>query len=178
MKGENDILELKWWFRRIPEQIKTFTIGRKGQTSASQVKLPLSAEQLHQHSFTNHKSESLPPPVQSKMADNFWRSIGFSVHGFQLILEGFTFIPIAHYVITFVCFFLVFIYNFLEFHFVEDVLTLFRGSPVFLTYNSASEIYQGVASKCDLLHGRFLFFSLSISSSLLFIGKCRFNEIC
>lgn len=90
------------------------------------------------------------------MAYNFWESIGLSAHALELILEGFTFIPIIHYVIAFVCFLLIFIYNFLEFHFVEDVFTLFRGSPVSLTYNSASDIYQGVVSKCHLLHGRYM----------------------
>ncbi|CAI9266773.1 unnamed protein product [Lactuca saligna] len=90
------------------------------------------------------------------MADTFSDSIDASAHAFNLILQGFTLIPIIHYEIAFVCFLIIFIYNFLEFHFFHDVLTLFRGSPVSLTYNSASEIYHGVASKCRLLHGRYM----------------------
>ncbi|KAD6119377.1 hypothetical protein E3N88_10648 [Mikania micrantha] len=73
-----------------------------------------------------------------------------------LIIEGFTLMPIKHYVIACVCFFIIFIYNFLDFHFIHDAFTLFRGSPVSLTYNSASEVYHGVASKCRLLHGRYM----------------------
>ncbi|KAL4563675.1 hypothetical protein LXL04_019564 [Taraxacum kok-saghyz] len=45
---------------------------------------------------------------------------------------------------------------YLEFHFISDVLTLFRGSLVSLTYNSASEIYHGVASKRRIFHGRYM----------------------
>ncbi|KAI3671710.1 hypothetical protein L1987_52143 [Smallanthus sonchifolius] len=74
-------------------------------------------------------------------------------HALALTLEGFTFI---HYGIAFLCFLIIFLYRFLEFHFLNDAFTLFRGSPVTLTYNSASEIYHGVASNCRLLHGRYM----------------------
>ncbi|KAK9073176.1 hypothetical protein SSX86_007500 [Deinandra increscens subsp. villosa] len=77
-------------------------------------------------------------------------------HAFALIFKGFTLIPIHHFGIAFLCFLIYFIYNFLEFHFIHDAFTLFRGSPVSLTYNSASEVYHGVASKCRLLHGRYM----------------------
>lgn len=87
----------------------------------------------------------------------------------SVILEGFTLIPIIYYEIVFVCFVIISIYNFLEFHFLHDVVfTLYRGSPVSLTYNSASEIYHGVASKCRYLHGRFDF-PLIFPPSLIFI---------
>ncbi|KAJ6928034.1 embryogenesis-associated protein EMB8 isoform X2 [Populus alba x Populus x berolinensis] len=52
--------------------------------------------------------------------------------------------------------FLVFFYNFLEIHFLADLLTAFRGDPVLLTYNPSSQLYKSVASKCRILHGRFL----------------------
>ncbi|KAJ7002114.1 embryogenesis-associated protein EMB8 isoform X2 [Populus alba x Populus x berolinensis] len=52
--------------------------------------------------------------------------------------------------------FLVFFYNFLEIHFLADLLTAFRGDPVSLTYNPSSQLYKSVASKCRILHGRFL----------------------
>lgn len=74
-----------------------------------------------------------------------------------VMVEGLRSIPIIHYEIGLLCFVMVFIYNFLEFHFLQDlVLTCFRGSPVSLTYNSASEIYHGVVSNCSLLQGRYL----------------------
>lgn len=52
--------------------------------------------------------------------------------------------------------FLVFFYNFLEIHFLADLLTAFRGDSVSLTYNTSSQLYKSVASKCRILHGRFL----------------------
>ncbi|KAF5818327.1 putative alcohol O-acetyltransferase [Helianthus annuus] len=72
---------------------------------------------------------------------------------YEAILEGLTLIPLKHYGVALLLFWVIFIYKFLEFHFLD---TLFRGSPVSLTYNSASEIYHGVASKCRLLHGRYM----------------------
>ncbi|KAF9690292.1 hypothetical protein SADUNF_Sadunf01G0180300 [Salix dunnii] len=55
--------------------------------------------------------------------------------------------------------FLVFLYNFLEVHFLADLLTAFRGNPVLLTYNSSSQLYQSVVSKCRILHGRHMFYA-------------------
>ncbi|MFS7895507.1 hypothetical protein Hanom_Chr00s002950g01707261 [Helianthus anomalus] len=72
---------------------------------------------------------------------------------YETILEGLTLIPLKHYGVALLLFWVIFMYKFLEFHFLD---TLFRGSPVSLTYNSASEIYHGVASKCRLLHGRYM----------------------
>lgn len=83
-------------------------------------------------------------------------SIEQSRNAFELILKALTMIPTAHYLIGLVGFLVVFLYNFLEFHFLEDVFTGFRGSPVSLTYNSCSEIYYGVVSKCRILHGRYM----------------------
>lgn len=65
-------------------------------------------------------------------------------------------IPISHYALGLLCILIVVLYNFLEFHLLEDLLTGFRGSPVSLTYNSCSEIYEGVVSKCKILHGRYV----------------------
>ncbi|KAG6780003.1 hypothetical protein POTOM_016410 [Populus tomentosa] len=55
--------------------------------------------------------------------------------------------------------FLVFFYNFLEIHFLADLLTAFRGDPVSLTYNPSSQLYKSVASKCRILHGRHMFYA-------------------
>ncbi|XP_071737796.1 embryogenesis-associated protein EMB8-like [Rutidosis leptorrhynchoides] len=75
----------------------------------------------------------------------------------SLIFEGLRLIPIIHYQIGFICFLIIFIYNFLEFHFIHDLFfTFFRGSPISLTYNPSSHVYHGVASKCRLLHARYM----------------------
>ncbi|KAI8550823.1 hypothetical protein RHMOL_Rhmol06G0137400 [Rhododendron molle] len=72
---------------------------------------------------------------------------------YGLLFEAISMIPISHYALGLLCILIVVLYNFLEFHLLEDLLTGFRGSPVSLTYNSCSEIYEGVASKCKILHG-------------------------
>ncbi|KAA8538602.1 hypothetical protein F0562_028203 [Nyssa sinensis] len=77
-------------------------------------------------------------------------------NAYALLFKAATMIPASHYMLGFLTVFVVFLYNFLEFHFLEDLFTGFRGSPVSLTYNSCSEIYHGVASKCRILHGRYL----------------------
>ncbi|KAG5544653.1 hypothetical protein RHGRI_017178 [Rhododendron griersonianum] len=75
---------------------------------------------------------------------------------YGLLFEAISMIPISHYALGLLCILIVVLYNFLEFHLLEDLLTGFRGSPVSLTYNSCSEIYEGVASKCKILHGRYM----------------------
>nr|AHF21578.1 late embryogenesis abundant protein [Tamarix hispida] len=75
---------------------------------------------------------------------------------YDLLLEGLQTIPISHYLIGLSAAFIVFIYNFLECHLIQDILTGFRGQSVFLTFNSESHIYEGVVSKCRILHGRYL----------------------
>ncbi|XP_031113665.1 embryogenesis-associated protein EMB8-like [Ipomoea triloba] len=75
---------------------------------------------------------------------------------YSLLFKAVVSIPTQHYLLglAFLC--AVFLYNFLEFHFLEDLLSGFRGSPVSLTYNPCSEFYQGVVSKCKIIHGRYL----------------------
>ncbi|XP_028805779.1 embryogenesis-associated protein EMB8 [Neltuma alba] len=75
---------------------------------------------------------------------------------YWLLLTSLSLIPFWHYLIAAAIAFIAFVYNFLEFHLLEDFFSGFRGSPVGLTYNSFSEIYDGVVSKCSLLHGRYL----------------------
>ncbi|KAL8059817.1 hypothetical protein ABFX02_03G111300 [Erythranthe guttata] len=75
---------------------------------------------------------------------------------YKLLFRSAFAIPLSHYLVA-VCFLLiVLLYNFLEFHFVKDLLTGFRGGSIYLTYNPSSEIYHGVVSKCRTLHGRYL----------------------
>ncbi|KAM6543119.1 hypothetical protein CsatB_007566 [Cannabis sativa] len=83
-------------------------------------------------------------------------SISSSTNGYALLLRALSFIPLSHYLLASLVASLVFLYNFLEFHLFEDALTAFRGSPITLTYNSSAHIYNGVVSKCRILHGRYL----------------------
>ncbi|PIA41004.1 hypothetical protein AQUCO_02300049v1 [Aquilegia coerulea] len=74
----------------------------------------------------------------------------------ELVLKAASLIPISHYllgiwIISFIC-----CYNFLEIHIISDFFNGFRGNPVSLTFNSSSQIYQNVVSKCSILHGRYL----------------------
>ncbi|KAJ4701166.1 embryogenesis-associated protein EMB8 [Melia azedarach] len=75
---------------------------------------------------------------------------------YKLLFNALSLIPISHYLFVLSLVFLAFLYNFLEFHFFEDLLSGFRGSPVRLTFNSFSLIYDDVVSKCKILHGRYL----------------------
>ncbi|CAI9114698.1 OLC1v1015477C1 [Oldenlandia corymbosa var. corymbosa] len=72
---------------------------------------------------------------------------------FKVIIRA---IPISHYVLAAAIALILLLYNFLEFHFFEDLFTGFRGSRVLLTFNPSSELYEKVASKCRTLHGRYM----------------------
>ncbi|KAK1258465.1 Embryogenesis-associated protein EMB8 [Acorus gramineus] len=73
-----------------------------------------------------------------------------------LLIEAATLIPTSQYLLGLVLFVLIFLYNFLEFHLFRDLLKGFRGDQVTLTFNPRSHIYEGVASKCRIFHGRYL----------------------
>ncbi|KAJ6711297.1 ALPHA/BETA-HYDROLASES SUPERFAMILY PROTEIN [Salix purpurea] len=74
----------------------------------------------------------------------------------EFFVKSLSFLPISHnYLLLLLLAFLVFLYNFLEVHFLADLLTAFRGNPVLLTYNPSSQLYHSVVSKCRILHGRF-----------------------
>ncbi|KAL8486010.1 hypothetical protein ACS0TY_028063 [Phlomoides rotata] len=75
---------------------------------------------------------------------------------YMLLLKSVLAIPLSHYLMGLLFFFVFLSYNFLEFHFFQDLFAGFRGAPVHLTYNASSEIYHGVVSKCKTLHGRYL----------------------
>lgn len=79
-----------------------------------------------------------------------------SQNPYHLLYEAATLIPHHHYILGLFIALIVFIYNFLEFHIIEDALTWFWGAPVSLTYNSCSDVYNGVVSKCKILHGRYV----------------------
>ncbi|CAI0375202.1 unnamed protein product [Linum tenue] len=75
---------------------------------------------------------------------------------YELLFRALSLIPAAHYAALLLALGLVFLYNFLEIHFLRDLVTGFRGDPVKLTYNASSEVYRSVASKCQVLRGRYL----------------------
>ncbi|KAL0360123.1 UNVERIFIED_CONTAM: Embryogenesis-associated protein [Sesamum radiatum] len=75
---------------------------------------------------------------------------------YEFLFKSALAIPLSHYLVGLLLLCLVLLYNYLEFHFFQDLFTGFRGGRVFLTYNPSSEIYHGVVSKCRTLHGRYL----------------------
>ncbi|KDP42426.1 hypothetical protein JCGZ_00223 [Jatropha curcas] len=77
------------------------------------------------------------------------------VSPYDLLFKALSFIPIHHYLLYLLLTLFFFLYNFLEIHFFDYLLTGFRGDPVLLTCNFSSELYQSVASKCPIIHGRF-----------------------
>ncbi|KAL8167042.1 hypothetical protein V2J09_008541 [Rumex salicifolius] len=74
---------------------------------------------------------------------------------YDLLFHSLSLIPISHYLIALIAIITAFLYNFLEWHFLGDFLTGFRGQRVTLTFNSDSKIYDAVASKCKILRGRY-----------------------
>ncbi|GAU15921.1 hypothetical protein TSUD_41440 [Trifolium subterraneum] len=78
-----------------------------------------------------------------------------SSNPYELLLQSLLQIPIHHYALATAFAFTFFLYNFLEIHFIQDLFTGFSGSSVDFTYNSSSEIYDAVVSKCRILHGKY-----------------------
>ncbi|KAL5854426.1 hypothetical protein ACOSQ4_004228 [Xanthoceras sorbifolium] len=80
-----------------------------------------------------------------------------SASPYSLLFQALSSIPPSHYFLLALLTLLVFLYNFLEIHLLHDLFfTAFRGDPVSLTYHSSSILYQSVAARCQLLHGRYL----------------------
>ncbi|KAG6510543.1 hypothetical protein ZIOFF_028568 [Zingiber officinale] len=79
---------------------------------------------------------------------------GLSAAG--LLFQAASLVPTAHYLATALTLLAVFLYNFLEIHLLGDLLRGFRGDLVALTFDPRSKIYEGVVSKCRILHGRYL----------------------
>ncbi|TYH31924.1 hypothetical protein ES288_A01G210700v1 [Gossypium darwinii] len=79
-----------------------------------------------------------------------------SISPYDLLFQALALIPFSHYFFAASFLFLIFLYRFLEIHFLHDLLTLFRGDPVTLTYNSCSDLAQSVVANCKILQGRYL----------------------
>ncbi|KAL6209431.1 hypothetical protein ACLB2K_020373 [Fragaria x ananassa] len=85
-----------------------------------------------------------------------WWGLAGGTNPYLVLLSDLLLIPISHYLLAFLAISAVFVYRFLEFHFLHDLLTGFRGCSVALTYHSSSLIYHDVVSKCRVLHSRYL----------------------
>ncbi|GMI87908.1 hypothetical protein like AT5G49950 [Hibiscus trionum] len=79
-----------------------------------------------------------------------------AISPYDLLFQALALIPVSHYFLAAFSLLLVFLYNFLEIHFFHDLLTLFRGDAVTLTYNSSSDLGRSVAAKCKILQQRYL----------------------
>ncbi|KAL8134097.1 hypothetical protein AgCh_009242 [Apium graveolens] len=75
------------------------------------------------------------------------------INGYKLLLKALAMIPISHYVLGLSCVLIIFLYYFLEFHFLHHFFN--GGCRVKLTYLPGSELHHAVISKCKLLHGRY-----------------------
>lgn len=73
----------------------------------------------------------------------------------QMLLTAVSLIPISHHLLGFSFILIVFLYKFLEIHFLQDLFAGFRGQPVVLTFDPCSQLYRDVVSKCKILHGRY-----------------------
>lgn len=73
---------------------------------------------------------------------------------YNLLFKSLSLIPLSHYFLFIFLIFIIFLYNFLEIHFLRDLVTGFRGDPVHLTYSASSKLYQSLAANCHVLHGR------------------------
>ncbi|KAL3651536.1 hypothetical protein CASFOL_004538 [Castilleja foliolosa] len=89
---------------------------------------------------------------------NFWNAMESTAaeSPYTALLRAALLIPIPHYLIGLSLIFIVYLYNFLEIHLLQDLFTGFRGQPVVLTFNPCSQVYRDVVSKCKTLHGRYL----------------------
>ncbi|XP_059454695.1 LOW QUALITY PROTEIN: embryogenesis-associated protein EMB8 [Corylus avellana] len=81
---------------------------------------------------------------------------GSSGSPYGLLFNALALIPLWHYLLGSLIVAVVFLYTFLEIHFLQDLFSGFNGSPVSLTHHPCSHIYDGVVSKCRVLHGRYL----------------------
>ncbi|KAL0387224.1 UNVERIFIED_CONTAM: hypothetical protein Sradi_2604200 [Sesamum radiatum] len=75
---------------------------------------------------------------------------------YEVLLRAVLLIPVSHYLLGLSLIVVVFLYNFLEIHILQDLFTGLRGQKVVLTFNPSSQLYRDVVSKCRVLHGRYL----------------------
>ncbi|KAI3755186.1 hypothetical protein L1987_54981 [Smallanthus sonchifolius] len=99
------------------------------------------------------------PPINQRFCTDDRRmeiAAGESVSPYKLLFRALTLIPISHYLLIAFLALIVYVYNLLEIHILQDIFSGFGGGSVSLTFNSSSDLYREVVSKCHLLHGRYL----------------------
>lgn len=115
-----------------------------------------------------------PPSFSTKMSQQQQQNSSSSTSvndAYTLLFESLSLIPTSHYIIALCICLLTFLYTFLEFHFLHDFFTGFRGSAVQLTFNSSPfGLYNRVVSKCGVLHSRLYFIAL--------IWRCFGFDLC
>lgn len=74
---------------------------------------------------------------------------------YKMLLMAALSIPKMHYLLGSSLAVTVFMYNFLEMHFLTDLFSGFKGQPVTLTFGPKNKLYRDVVSKCKVLHGRY-----------------------
>ncbi|PRQ24424.1 putative alcohol O-acetyltransferase [Rosa chinensis] len=118
----------------------------------------LSSSTLHSPSFSSSSSSPRDKKNEMHRMVDWWGLCAAlaSSSPYLVLLNDLLLIPIWHYVLAFLTISFAFLYYFLEFHFLHDLFTGFRGCPVTLTYHSSSHIYHDVVSKCRILHSRYL----------------------
>jgi hypothetical protein len=96
---------------------------------------------------------------------------GSSGSPYGLLFNALALIPLWHYLLGSLIVAVVFLYTFLEIHFLQDLFSGFSGSPVSLTHHPCSHIYDGVVSKCRVLHGRYEYITNSLGNSSFGSGE-------
>ncbi|KAK4776729.1 hypothetical protein SAY86_005417 [Trapa natans] len=75
---------------------------------------------------------------------------------YRLLLRAVSLIPASHFFVAALFSSVIFLYSFLEAHFLHDLLNGFRGDPVSINCDSSSRLFHSIVSKCRTLHGRYL----------------------
>ncbi|KFK45137.1 hypothetical protein AALP_AA1G348500 [Arabis alpina] len=75
---------------------------------------------------------------------------------YELLFHALSLIPLRHYLIALFFLWCVFFYNFVEFHFLGDIVLKYFRCNVNLTYHPDSPLYHGLVSRCRILHGRYV----------------------
>jgi hypothetical protein len=81
--------------------------------------------------------------------------------GLMALLQTALQVPVWEYSILLCVFLTCFLYSALEFYFLEDLFSAFRGQRVQLFYNRASSLAHEVLPRCKLLKKRYFLRSLS-----------------
>ncbi|CAN8290016.1 unnamed protein product [Cochlearia groenlandica] len=75
---------------------------------------------------------------------------------YELLSQALSLIPTRHYLFSLFVLCSVFLYNFLEFHFLSDTFLPYLNCRVNLIFNRDSLLYRDVVSRCRILHGRYV----------------------